>query len=96
MRMQLLPPATKRRTKASNCPAVWASSDEVGSSRMTSSSGSSVTVKARATSTIWRLPIDRSLMMSEGLIPCPGNISSSFSVIRAAALRRQPKPRSEA
>ena len=34
-------PATKRRTKASNWPAVCASSEEVGSSRMTRSSGSS-------------------------------------------------------
>ena len=39
IRMQLPPPATKRRTKASSWPAAWASSDEVGSSRMTRSSG---------------------------------------------------------
>ena len=35
--MQLVPAATARRTKASNWPAVWASSEEVGSSRMTRS-----------------------------------------------------------
>ena len=32
-----MPPATARRMKASSWPAVWASSDEVGSSRMTRS-----------------------------------------------------------
>jgi hypothetical protein len=52
MRMQAPPPATNRRTKASNCPATWTSSEEVGSSRMTSETGVSVTEKARAISTI--------------------------------------------
>ena len=41
--MQLSPSPTLRRTKASSWPAAWASSDEVGSSRMTSRSGASVT-----------------------------------------------------
>ncbi len=40
--MQLKPWATLRRMKASSCPAVWASSEEVGSSRMTRRTGSSV------------------------------------------------------
>ncbi len=40
--MQLLPEATKRRTNARNWPAVRVSSEEVGSSRMTRSSGASV------------------------------------------------------
>ena len=69
-----------RRTKASSWPAVWASSEEVGSSRMTRRSGSSVTVKARATSTIWRRPIDRSPTTSAGPMPWPGKISSSLAM----------------
>ncbi len=43
--MKLMPASTWRRIWASNCPAVCASSDEVGSSRMTSARGSLVTVK---------------------------------------------------
>ena len=70
----------------------WTSSEEVGSSRMTSFSGSSVTVKARATSTIWRRAMERSPTMAPGEIPWPGKISSSLPAISAPALRRQAKP----
>ena len=58
------------------------------------SSGSSVTVKARATSTIWRRPIERSPTMSPAPMPWPGKISSSLAAISSPARRRQPKPRS--
>ena len=78
---------------ASNCPAVCASSEEVGSSRMTRRAGASETVKARAISTICRRPIDRSCTRSPGLTPWPGKISSSLSRMSRPALRRQPNPR---
>ncbi len=92
IRMQLCPSATLRRTKARSWPAAWASSEEVGSSRMTSCSGSSVTVKARATSTICRRPIERSPTTSPGSMPWPGKIASSLSPISADARLVQPNP----
>ena len=92
IRMQLAAAATKRRTKASSWPAACASSEEVGSSRMTRLSGSSVTVKARATSTIWRRPIDRSRTMSPAPMPWPGKISSSLLADQIAG----PAPPAEA
>ena len=60
IRTTLPPSAAKRRTWASSWPASTLSSDEVGSSRMTSLAGASVTVKARAISTICRRAIERS------------------------------------
>ena len=72
----LLPPGFL--TKARSCSAVTASSEEVGSSRMTRRSGMSVTVKARAISAIWRLPMGKSEMASLGLMPWPGKISSAL------------------
>ena len=82
----------RRRTNARSWPAALESSEEVGSSRMTSFSGSSVTVKARAISTIWRRAMERSPTMAPGEMPWPGKISSSLPAISAPALRRQPKP----
>ena len=73
-------------------PRRRASSEEVGSSRMTSVTGVSVTVKARAISTIWRRAIERSPTMSPASMPWPGKISSSLPRISAPARRRQPKP----
>ena len=60
IRTQLTPASTERRTCARSCPAVCASSEEVGSSRMTRRAGASETVKARAISTICLRPMDRS------------------------------------
>ena len=90
--MQEAPLATARRTNPRSWPAALESSEEVGSSRMTSFSGSSVTVKARATSTIWRRAMERSPTMAPGEMPWPGKISSSLPAISAPALRRQAKP----
>ena len=73
------PPATKRRTKPRSWPASTASSDEVGSSRMTSFTGVSVTEKARAISTICRRAMPRSPTTSPAEMPWPGKISSSLS-----------------
>ena len=53
------PAATKRPTWASNCAASPASSDEVGSSRITSRGGVPASENAMAISTIWRSAIDR-------------------------------------
>ena len=52
MKMQLTPSATTRRMKSSNCRALWASSEDVGSSRMTRRTGTSVTVKALSVSAV--------------------------------------------
>ena len=71
---------------------VTGSSDEVGSSRITSRNLSLLRVKALATSTICRRPIDKSRTNARGEIPCPGNIASSIAVIIASARRRHPKP----
>ena len=59
---------------------------------MTSRTGVSVTEKARAISTIWRRPIDRSPTTSPASMPWPGKISSSLSRISRPSARRQPKP----
>ncbi len=59
---------------------------------MTRCSGASVTVKARAISTIWRWPSVSVPTVSLGEIPWPGRISSSFSLMSLLARRFQPKP----
>ena len=96
MKIQLAPAATMRRTKERSWPAVCELSEEVGSSRMMSLGGISVTVKARATSTIWRFPIGRSRTASAMPIPWPGKMSSSRARISSPARRRHPGPFSEA
>ena len=60
-------------------------------------SGSSVTVKARATSTIWRLPIGQ-VARRRRRRRCRGREKSrrACRAISAPARRRQPKPLSEA
>ncbi len=92
MRITAPPPATNRLTKARSCPATTASSDDVGSSRMTSFTGVSVTEKARAISTICRREMPRSPTTSPGAMPWPGKISSSMPTISRPERRRQPKP----
>ena len=89
------PPPAARRIWARSCPDAWGSSDDVGSSRMTRRTRSSVSVKARATSTIWRRPMERSLHQI-GVSTCRarGKSGPSISRIMAAAFRRQPNPRS--
>ena len=64
------------------------SSDEVGSSRMTTWAGVSVTVKARAISTICRRAIESVPASLPRSIPWPGKIASSMPPIsaRGAAL----------
>ena len=54
---------------------------------MTSLSGSSVTVKARATSTIWRWPIGRSLTMSAGVDAVAGKDLIELVADQPAGLR---------
>ena len=88
--MHAPPPAANRRTKAEELAATTASSDEVGSSRITSRAGVSVTVKARAISTIWRWPIDEVADQSPAPMPWPGKISSSRATISRRP-RRQPQ-----
>ena len=70
-----------------------ASSDEVGSSRITRRAGVSVSVKARAFSTICRSVSVRSETGEPGAMRWPGNSSSSARPISDAARARQPQPR---
>ena len=69
MRIVEPPSAQNRRTNARSWPATTASRLDVGSSRMTSRAGRSVTVKARAISTICRRVRERSLTISCGEMP---------------------------
>ncbi len=92
IKIAALPAATKRRMWAMSAAAAPASSDDVGSSRMTRAAFSVVSVKARAISTIWRRPIGKSPTTSLSFRSWPGKIRSKASCIRAPARRRHPKP----
>ena len=85
---QVLPDATNFRMYDSSCADACPSSEDVGSSRIISSSGCAPGVKARATSTSWRLPIGNSPATSSARKPCPGKIMSSDAISCAPARAR--------
>ena len=85
------PWAMKRLTWARSCAARPASSEEVGSSRITRRGGAVGEEKAIAISTIWRWAMDNSPTWARGSMPWPGKIASRLSPTIRRAVPRQPK-----
>ncbi len=76
IRMQAVPVPAACLMWISNCRVASCPRADVGSSRMAQRTGLSVTLKARAISTICRVPIGRFATLVSSGMPWPGKISS--------------------
>ncbi len=92
IRITAPPVATKRRTCARSCAASPESSDEVGSSRITTRGASPPSEKAIAISTIWRSAMDRAPTCAAGSMAWPENTRSRLRRMMSRARARQPMP----